>query len=86
MELVLVLSAFLSCFLDHSSAIWCESIDNTSAVQGDGVKSLVGTSDHHFVDYDFLCSQNDSVLAVNTQNSAKEIKMSQIWMNFDHLP
>lgn len=75
MELVLVLCALLSRFLDHGPTIRSESIDNTSAVKGDGVKPLVSTSDQHLVHYDFLCSQNDSVLAVDANNSAKVIML-----------
>lgn len=71
MELVLVLLALISRFLNHSTAIWRETVDNTSAVDGDGVEALVRASEHHLVDDNLLGAEDDSVLAMDSEDGAE---------------
>ena len=44
---------------------------------GDVVDSFVSATDHHFVDNNLLCAQDNSIFAHNSANSANIIKMNK---------
>lgn len=73
-ELVLVLLAFFTCFLDDSAAVWDQTINDSAAIEGDRIKTFVRSRHHHFVDNDLLGSHDHAVLALDAQNGTKERK------------
>ena len=77
MELALVLGGFFARSLNDRATVGRHAVDDTAAVHGDRIKSLVSARDHHLVEHELLRTENDAVLADNTEDSAGGRQPSQ---------
>ena len=73
MELVLVLDALFTCFLNDGPSVGGQSIDDATAIESNRIKSLVRSRHHHLVDNNLLGTEDDTIFALNAQNSAEPI-------------
>ena len=74
-----ILLTLISTPLDHSSAIWHETVDHAASVDVDRVDSLVGAWNHHLVQDQLFSAQDDAVFALHSENSAKT-ELILVWV------
>ena len=76
-EHLLVLCGFFSASVEESSAIGGVSVVNRTDFFGHVPDALVRARKHHFVHYDLLSSEDDTVFANNSEDSAIEKRLEK---------